>query len=92
MDVERAGPGGPPDFVEFVTTTFQHLVLVAKQALRWVPDEAASLAATDVVLQALDDVREDWHLLSRAEDARAYTEAVVRRGAQKHLQGLLSLQ
>ena len=92
MDGDRARPGGPPDFVEFVTTSFQHFVLVAKHALRWVPEEAASLAATDVVLEALDDVREDWHLLTRTEDARAYTEAVVRRAAQRHLQDLLSVQ
>ena len=93
MDGDSAGPGGPPpDFVEFVTTSFQHFVLVARHALRWAPDEAANLAATDVVLEALDDVREDWHLLARADDARAYTEAVVRRAAQRHLQDLLSVQ
>lgn len=92
MDDDSARPGGPPDFVEFVTSSFQSLVVVARHALRWAPDDAAQQAATDVVLEALDDVREDWHLLTRAEDARAYTEAVVRRAAQRHLQDLLSLR
>ena len=92
MDDGSGGPGGPPDFVEFVTTSFQHFVRVARHALRWAPDDAADQVATDVVLEALDDVREDWHLLARAEDALAYTEAVVRRAAQRHLQDLLSVQ
>ena len=92
MDDGSTGPGGPPEFVEFVTTSFQYLVVVAMRSLRWAPEAAALDAATDVVLEALDDVREDWHLLTRPEDARAYTEAVVRRGAQRHLRDLLSTQ
>jgi hypothetical protein len=92
VDGESAQQGGPPDFVEFVTTSFHHLLDVAMRSLRWAPHEAAREVANDVVLEALDDVREDWHLLTRAEDARAYTEAVVRRAASRHLQDLLSVR